>query len=185
MKFAAIFACLGFWIAGAALAFADRPPAIWIDVPFVSQSKDGCGSAAISMVLQYWTKHAGESAPPQMDASKIQGLLYSPRDKGIPASAMEKYFREQGFRTYTFRGEWSDLQHHLQQGRPLIVCLKASGARGPLHYSVVVGLDPEREYVFLNDPSAGKMLRISREGFQSEWDSAKNWTLLAVPAGQK
>jgi predicted double-glycine peptidase len=94
---------------------------------------------------------------------------------------MERYFREQGFRAFSFRGEWSDLQHHLQQGRPLIVCLKASGGRGPLHYSVVVGLDPEHEFVFLNDPAVGKMLRISREGFQSEWDSAKNWTLLAVP----
>jgi predicted double-glycine peptidase len=116
-----------------------------------------------------------------MDAAKIQSLLYSPRQRGIPANAMERYFREQGFRAFSFRGEWSDLQHHLQQGRPLIVCLKASGERGPLHYSVVVGLDSEHEFVFLNDPAAGKMLRISREGFQSEWDSTKNWTLLTVP----
>jgi predicted double-glycine peptidase len=166
---------------GGGMTFATDPPAIWIDVPYVLQTKEGCGSAAIAMVMQYWAKQAGKQASSQMDAARIQSLLYSPRQKGIPASAMEKYFREQGFRAFAFRGEWSDLRHHLQQGRPLIVCLKASGEGGPLHYSVVVGLDSEHEFVFLNDPAVGKMLRISREGFQSEWDSAKNWTLLAVP----
>jgi predicted double-glycine peptidase len=94
---------------------------------------------------------------------------------------MEKYFQKQGYRAFAFRGGWSDLKRHLQQGRPLIVCLRASGERGPLHYSVVVGLDERREFVFLNDPAMGKMIRFSRGGFQSEWDSAKNWTLLAVP----
>ena len=185
MKAAAIIAWVGLWIAGAGVVLATDPPAIWIDVPYVSQTKEGCGSAVISMVMQYWAKQAGEPVSSEMDAERIQALLYSPREKGIPASAMEKYLQERGYRTFAFRGEWSDLQNHLQKGRPLIVCLKASGARGPLHYSVVAGLDVGREFVFLNDPAQGKMLRMSREGFQSEWDSAKNWTLLAVPAGKK
>ncbi len=137
------------------------------------------------MVMQYWAKQAGRPVSPEMDAAKIQELLYSPRQRGIPASAMEKYFQQQGYRAFAFRGEWSDLQRHLQQGRPLIVCLKANGERGPLHYSVVVGLDAGREYIFLNDPAVGKMLRVSREGFQSEWDSVENWTLLAVPREEK
>jgi hypothetical protein len=33
----------------------------------------------------------------------------------------------------------------------------------------------------VNDPAQQKMLRISREGFESEWSSTHNWTLLAVP----
>jgi ABC-type bacteriocin/lantibiotic exporter with double-glycine peptidase domain len=185
VKAAAIIAWVGIWIAGAGVVLATDPPAIWIDVPYVSQTKEGCGSAVISMVMQYWAKQGGEPVSSEMDAERIQGLLYSPREKGIPASAMEKYLQERGYSTFAFRGEWSDLQNHLQKGRPLIVCLKASGARGPLHYSVVAGLDAGREFVFLNDPAQGKMLRMSREGFQSEWDSAKNWTLLAVPAGKK
>ena len=184
MKLGASIACLGIWIAGAGAILGAAAPGVWIDVPFVSQTKEGCGSAAISMVMQYWAKQAGQPASAQMDAAKIQGMLYSSRQKGVPASAMERYFQEQGYRTFAFRGEWRDLQHHLEQGRPLIVCLKASGERGPLHYSVVVGLDEGREFIFLNDPARGKMLRISREGFQTEWDSAKNWTLLAVPGGK-
>ena len=45
-------------------------------------------------------------------------------------------------------------------------------------------MDAARGYVFLKDPAKGKMLRMSREGFQSEWDAAKNWTLLVVPVGE-
>ena len=167
------------------MTLATDPPAIWIDVPYISQTKEGCGSAAISMVLHYWAKQTGKPESPEMDAAKIQALLYSPRQKGIPASSMEKYLQRQGFHVFSFRCEWNDLQIHLEKGRPLIVCLKASGDRGPLHYAVVVGVDAGREYVFLNDPAGGKMLRISREGFQSEWDAAGNWTLLAVPRGEK
>lgn len=184
MKTAALIVCLGLWLAGGEVVSATDPSALWIDVPYVPQTKEGCGSAVISMVMQYWAKQTGKKASQQTDAAKIQKLLYSPGQKGIPASAMEKYFQEQGYRTYPFRGDWSDLQNHLEKGRALIVALKASGARGPLHYAVVVGVDVVRGYIFLNDPARGKMLRVSREGFQSEWELAKNWTLLAVPVGE-
>jgi ABC-type bacteriocin/lantibiotic exporter with double-glycine peptidase domain len=185
VKLGALSIGIAIWMAGGGMVQSTNPPAIWIDVPYVSQSKEGCGSAVIAMVMQFWAKQTGKPESAEMDAAKIQTLLFSPRQKGIPASLMEKYFHEQGFRTFTFRGEWNDLQSHLEKGRPLIVCLKASGDRGPLHYSVVVGMDAARGYVFLNDPASGKMLRISREGFQTEWDAAKNWTLLAVPRGEK
>jgi ABC-type bacteriocin/lantibiotic exporter with double-glycine peptidase domain len=94
---------------------------------------------------------------------------------------VQAYLRESGYRVFVFQGAWSDLEHHIQQGRPLIVSLKASGPHEPLHYVVVVGIDPAREYVFVNDPAQQKMLRISRQGFESEWSYTRNWTLLAVP----
>jgi predicted double-glycine peptidase len=171
----------------APLAAADTAAGNWIDVPYIAQAKDGCGAAAISMVMQYWTaqptqKHDQQSGPSaSADPRKIQDLLFVPAEKGIPASAMLGYFEQSGYRTYAFRGDWSDLVRHLSQGRPLIVSLKASGRRGPLHYAVVVGVDWQRNFVFLNDPARGKMLRISREGFLGEWNPANNWTLLAVP----
>jgi uncharacterized protein YvpB len=61
------------------------------------------------------------------------------------------------------------------------VSLKASGPLEPLHYVVVVGIDAERGYVYMNDPAQQKLLRISREGFESEWNPTQNWALLAVP----
>jgi ABC-type bacteriocin/lantibiotic exporter with double-glycine peptidase domain len=186
VKRATLIACLVLGIACGKLALAaNDPQAIWIDVPYVAQAKEGCGSAAISMVMQYWAKQKGQNASAQMDAAKIQEALYSPKQQGIPASAMEKYFQEHGYRAFVFRGDWGDLQNHVSKGRPLIVSLGPNGATGPLHYAVVVGVDEARGYLFLNDPARGKMLRMSREGFQTEWDLGKRWTLLAVPAGER
>jgi ABC-type bacteriocin/lantibiotic exporter with double-glycine peptidase domain len=173
--------------ASAGLALAAETTVLWTDVPFIQQTKNGCGSAAISMVMQYWEKKDGQrgqpsaAGRPSADAEKIQAALFSPMAGGIPASRMQKYFQESGYRVFTFQGNWTDLKHHLEQGRPLIVSLKASGAHGPLHYVVVVGIDSERGYVFVNDPAQQKMLRISRKGFESEWSYTGDWTLLALP----
>jgi ABC-type bacteriocin/lantibiotic exporter with double-glycine peptidase domain len=156
----------------------------WIDVPFVAQTRDGCGSASISMVIRYWENKSGQAAPPTADPEKIQAALFSPADRGIPASMVRKYFLDIGYRAFAFQGQWGDLKHHLDQGRPLIVGIRESWAHGPLHYVVLVGIDSERGYVFVNDPAQQKMLRISREGFESEWSSTHNWTLLAVPRAE-
>src|SRR3984893_6854747 len=153
----------------------------WIDVPFVAQLGDGCGSASISMVIRYWENKRGQASSLTADPEKIQAALFSPTAGGIPASMMRKYFQDAGYRAFAFQGEWSDLKHHLEQGRPLIAALRASGPHGSVHYVVLVGIDWERGYVFVNDPAQQKMLRISREGFESEWSSTHNWTLLAVP----
>lgn len=181
MKFRAIFVLLLVSAAYAALPLAAETPALWIDVPFVPQVKDGCGSASISMVLQYWAAKNGQASPDFADAEKIQETLFSPAEGGIAASRMEAYFQQSGYRTFAFQGDWSDLKHHLEQGRPLIVSLKSSEPYGPLHYVVVVGIDSQRGYLFVNDPAQQKMLRISRQGFESEWSPAHHWTLLVVP----
>ena len=181
MKLRFIFVLLLVAAAGAGIALAADSAAIWIDVPYIAQAKDGCGSASISMVMQYWENKSGRAASLAADAKTIQSALFSPSEGGIPASKMQTYLRESGYRVFAFQGAWSDLEHHIQQGRPLIVSLKASGPHEPLHYVVVVGIDSAREYVFVNDPAQQKMLRMSRQGFESEWSYTRNWTLLAVP----
>lgn len=181
MKLRRILGLVLFVAAGAGIALAAAEPSLWIDVPFVAQVKNGCGSAAISMVLEYWEKKTGRAASSAADADKIQAALYSPAEEGIPASAMRRYFDVAGFRTFVIVGDWSELGHHLERGRPLIVSLKASGPHGPLHYVVVVGIDRARGYIYVNDPVQQKMLRLSREGFESEWSATEHWTLLAVP----
>jgi predicted double-glycine peptidase len=162
-------------------SWAAQPPGVWIDVPFVAQTKDGCGSAAISMVMQYWQGQTGQGATDSADPERIQSALYSRPAGGIPASKMREYFLAEGYRTFAFQGNWNDLRDHVQAGRPLIVSLKASGPLGPLHYVVITGIDAERGYVYLNDPAQQKSLRMSREGFESEWNPTHHWTLLAVP----
>ena len=155
-------------------------PGVWLDVPFVKQEKDGCGAASIAMVMQYWQRQQRESVNLDSDPAQIQRALYSPKAHGIYASDMERYFREKGFRTFTIRGEWEDLQQHLDKGRPLIVALKPSGG-APLHYVVVTGVDPEHAIVMVNDPAQRKLLKQDRSSFDREWSAADRWTLLAVP----
>jgi len=167
--------------AGVGSILAAQPPGVLSDVPFVAQTKDGCGSAAISMIMHYWENRAGQASTNSADPERIQSALYSRTTGGIPASKMREYFRGAGYRAFAFQGTWNDLKHHVQEGRPLIVSLKASIPLGPLHYVVVTGIDLERGYVYINDPAQQKSLRISREGFESEWNPTHNWTLLAVP----
>src|ERR1035437_9985530 len=110
MKLRAILAFVLISSASAAYALAEEAPAIWIDVPFVAQIKNGCGSASVSMVLKYWEKRDRQAASQSADPEKIQADLFSPELGGIPASSMQKYFQESGYRTFAFQGAWTDLQ---------------------------------------------------------------------------
>jgi ABC-type bacteriocin/lantibiotic exporter with double-glycine peptidase domain len=154
---------------------------VWLDVPFVKQTEEGCGSASISMLLQYWSGRGTVLAPLQADAGAIQEKLYSRKARGILASEMERYLRESGFRVFAFSGVWSDLQQHLEKGRPLIVSIQPAGARAVLHYVVVTGIAWQHHAVFVNDPVRGKLIRIERTEFEKQWEAASNWMLLAVP----
>jgi ABC-type bacteriocin/lantibiotic exporter with double-glycine peptidase domain len=155
---------------------------LWIDVPFVKQEKNGCGAASIAMVMQYWFRQQERQTDGSIaDAIEIQRVLYDPAANGIYGSAMEHYFQQHRFRTFSFRGEWSDIQQHIAKGRPLIVALEPPGADGPLHYVVVAGLDQDRGLVLLNDPAQRKLLKQDRSGFEKQWSGTDNWTLLALP----
>jgi predicted double-glycine peptidase len=154
---------------------------VWLDVPFVKQTEEGCGSAAIAMLLQYWSAHGTATAAGRSDSDAIQRQLYSRKAHGIYASDMQRYLQESGFRVFVIRGEWSDLRQQLSQGRPLIATIQPSAKKAPLHYVVVTGIDWERGAVFLNDPARGKLLLVERAEFEKEWQSATNWMLLAVP----
>src|SRR5258708_39525496 len=114
----------------------------------------------MAMVMEYWEKKTGHTAQGSVDAGTIQAMLYSPEEGGIPVSAMKRYFENAGYRTFAFVGDWGELGHHLERGRPLIVGLKASGPHGPLHYVVVVGIDSAKGTIYVNDPAQQKMLRI-------------------------
>ena len=155
---------------------------IWLDVPFIKQTVEGCGSASIAMLLQYWSAHGTQIAPEREDADAIQKQLYSRKGHGIYASDLERYLRDSGFRVFALRGEWSDLRDHLSKGRPLILSIEPGSSRAPLHYVVATGIDWQREAVFVNDPARGKLLRIERAEFEKEWQATKNYLLLAVPA---
>ena len=160
---------------------AAGPPGIWLDVPFVKQDTDGCGSASVAMIMQYWQRQNGSPASDSSDAQYIQRVLYSRSAHGIYASELERYLQQQQFRTFVFRGDWNALHQHLAKGRPLLVALQPASAKGPLHYEVVVGLDGNENTVLVNDPAQRKLLKQDWPTFEREWNAAGKWTLLAVP----
>jgi ABC-type bacteriocin/lantibiotic exporter with double-glycine peptidase domain len=153
---------------------------VWLDVPFVAQEQDGCGAATIAMLMQYWQQQPGGADLPRADAAAINRALSSRAAHGIYASEMEVYLQRHGYRTFAFRGEREDLKRHLEKGRPLIVALKP-GAKLPLHYVVVTGLDWNQGLVLVNDPAQRKLLKEERSRFDRDWNGAQRWMLLAVP----
>ncbi len=155
---------------------------IYLDVPYVRQSRDGCGSACLAMILAYWEARdpAFRSSAPD-EAGIIQEQLYSKTAHGIYARDMARYLQRSGMRVFAFAGGWDDLEQHIRKGRPLIVCLKEPGWHGPHHYVVVTGVDAGRQQVLVNDPVRGKLTAEKWPVFNKAWKGAGNWTLLAVP----
>jgi tetratricopeptide (TPR) repeat protein len=157
------------------LLLALAQAALWIDVPFVQQDKNGCGSASVWMVMQYWK----QDATPRVE--EIHRQLYSEEAGGIFGRDMEKYLQAHDYRTFIFKGEWTDLEEQIAKGRPVIICLERNARGTPLHYVVVAGIDPVQNLVLVNDPARRKLLSMSRAEFEAGWSATENWTLLAVP----
>jgi ABC-type bacteriocin/lantibiotic exporter with double-glycine peptidase domain len=160
---------------------AQAPRAVWLDVPFVHQPREGCGAASISMVMEYWNAQTGRRAAPADNVNNIQRLLYSPGKHGIAASAMAAYFRRHGYQAFAFNGRWADLEQHLRKGRPLIAAIRPRG-QSELHYVVIDGIDPVHSLVMMNDPAERKLLTEERAAFAKDWSATHNWLLLAVPS---
>lgn len=169
----------------AATLTAQAPRGVWIDVPFVHQPREGCGAAALAMVMEYWAKQPSSAAmhaeAADRDVDRIQHELYVPREHGIPASAMQSYLERHGFRVFALNGRWADLEEQLGKGRPLIVAIRPEGQKD-FHYVVIDGVDPGRELVMMNDPAERKLLSEERAAFEKDWSATHNWMLLAVPA---
>jgi predicted double-glycine peptidase len=163
-----------------ALVLAAEPANMWLDVPFVAQTRDGCGAASIAMVMRYWERQQGQAARTEAEPEQILHALYSEPAHGIYASAMAHYFEANGFRAFAFAADWIDIERELHYGRPLIVALKP-GAGSSLHYAVVAGMDEPEQLVLVNDPAQRKLLKEDQSQFEREWKAAGNWALLAVP----
>lgn len=169
---------VGMWLAALTLLAATPLPAEtqWIDVPWVKQPREGCGAAAIAMVMRYWEARA--AGPPAEEVSAIQRALYDPALHGIGSREMETYFRGHGYSALSFAGIEEDLGKQIARGRPLIVALGA-GPGKPLHYVVVIGVGSND--ILVNDPEAGKLQTIRMPEFDKRWTMTGRWTLLAVP----
>jgi ABC-type bacteriocin/lantibiotic exporter with double-glycine peptidase domain len=168
-------------LCGVLFAAAPERTGVWLDVPFIPQQKDGCGSAVIAMVISYWQlQQPGDQRTP-VDPGEIQRSLLSRPAHGIYASDLQKYIEEHGFQTYAFQGDWGLVRTHLEKGRPLIAALKPVKGASTLHYVVIAGLDWQNHLLLVNDPAQRKLLKVERKQFENEWAATHRWTLLALP----
>ena len=80
---------------------------------------------------------------PQTAAGRRVPDRLMPGPRRLPA-VMPRYFEAHGFRAFAFAGNWSDIERHVQLGRPLIVALQPDS--GPsFHYVVIAGFDELRQ----------------------------------------
>jgi len=153
---------------------------LWLDVPFVKQEKNGCGPASIAMVMQYWQKQLGAASKSAAEMTEIVRALQPNEKHDVRASEMVRYFEQNGYRAFSFAGQWSDLERELAKGRPIIAALKPDSGNS-LHYVVVAGVDDNQDMILINDPAQRKLLKEDRARFEKEWMVTGYWTLLAVP----
>lgn len=154
--------------------------ALWINVPFVAQPRDGCGAASVAMVMRYWAAQEHLALTNAEDVSAIQKQVYSRRLHGATPAALEGYLQRNGYRTFAVDGSWHELNEQIRKGRPVIVALRPPGQRA-LHYVVIDGIDPGRGLIMMNDPELRKLLPESRKQFEKDWSATHRWMLLAVP----
>jgi predicted double-glycine peptidase len=167
------------WILTCALA-VPAAAAEHLKVPFFRQEKNGCGAASVAMVVHYWRAVVPQPDSTSPSPGTIYDLLYRPERKGILLADMRRYLEELGFRAFTLRAEWTDLQQNLAKARPLIVGLKKK-PKGRIHFAVVIAADAD--HVWLNDPTQRSVGRVRQSEFARQWELADRWLLLATPAG--
>lgn len=148
-----------------------------LDVPFFQQQKNGCGAASVAMVMHYWGRQMASTSP---SPERVYKRLYDEKRKGIPLSDMRRYLEESGFRAFTLRGQWEDVERNLAMGRPIIVGLRKKGSTKRMHFAVLVGADGD--HVWLNDPTRKKADRLKEPAFRKQWDLAERWMLLSTPS---
>jgi ABC-type bacteriocin/lantibiotic exporter with double-glycine peptidase domain len=143
-------------------------------VPVLRQtSSDGCGAAALAMVLGYWERDVAQE---EIRAASTAGL-----GEGIRADALRDFARGQGLQAFLIEGDAADLERELGRSRPVLVgVVKRQGRRAYPHYEVVVGIDRERRRVVTIDPARGQRER-KLDRFVEEWAAAGRLTLVVFP----
>lgn len=136
-------------------------------------SRDGCGAAALAMVLGHWGR------PVTQD--EVWAASPPASGQGIRADALRDFARRQGLEAFLVEGQPGDLQRELGRARPVLVgVMKRQGRRAYPHYEVVVGLNRQRQRVLTLDPAQGRVER-SIDHFTAEWAAAGRLTLVIFP----
>lgn len=147
-----------------------------LDVPFLPQTDDLCGGAAVAMVLRYW----GAATRPDDFAA-----LVDPARAGIPADVLAADVRRRGWTSLPFRGATreaglDDVRGHVNAGRPVVALIAVGPAR--YHYVVVVAVTGDA--LVVHDPAQAPFGVWTAASFDQAWSASGRWALLVLPSAQ-
>ena len=144
-------------------------PLIVPDVPFLPQTEELCGGAALAMVLRYW---GATDVDPEDFAAALNA-----DGSGIAVSSLLRLAEARGFASLSLAGSPAEAVAHLQEGRPLIA-LAASG-KSRRHYVVLLAWANRR--VLLHDPALGPFRVVPESDWLPRWSETDNATILVLP----
>lgn len=142
-------------------------------VPFVRQTSDDCGPAALAGVMQFHGRRA--------DLAAITSAVYLPKLGGTLPMDLERYAKDAGFRTDASSGNLDLLRQAVRANRP-VICLLDLGF-GPFrrpHYVSVVGFDDGNGLIVVHDGETANAT-MSYETFGKAWKRAGNWMIVVTP----
>ncbi len=173
------------WTAGATAAGGPAEPAApppagqigsnrLLDVPYLPQTEDLCGGAAVAMVLRYW----GERRVYPEDFAELVDRSAS----GIRTDVLAADLRRRGSRVFPVdanagsNGEW--IRQQVELGRPIVALIEVRPNR--YHYVVVVAWTGDQ--VIVHDPARAPFRAMSRAEFDGAWAQAGRWAMLILPS---
>ncbi|MGD9906465.1 MAG: C39 family peptidase [Vicinamibacterales bacterium] len=146
-----------------------------LDVPYLPQTEDLCGGAAVAMVLRYW----GE---PRVYPGDFAALVERELG-GIRTDVLLDAVRQRGWLTLPRHGATADdvaaLGTEIAAGRPVVVLI-AVGA-GRYHYVVMVAATDD--HVVVHDPARAPFRVLTRAAFDEAWAAAGRWAVTILPDG--
>ena len=163
--------------ATSAAARDSSPRASLLDVPYLSQTQQLCGGAAVAMVLRYWGEH---NVLPQDFASLVE-----PSENGIRTSVLTDAVTRRGWQAVpasidaTASTAW--LASEIGKGHPIIALIEVSPRT--YHYVVVVGVTVNE--VVYHDPARAPFRIVPIREFEQQWAAANRWTLVVLPAANR
>lgn len=161
-------------------AFAQTPPADpagstrLLDVPYLTQTEDLCGGAAMAMVLRYW---GDRRVQPEDFASLIDRSA-----AGIRTDVLTADVRRRGWQGFPIDGatgahhDW--MRDQIDRGRPIVALIEVRPNR--YHYIVIVGWTAAQ--VIAHDPASAPFQTWTRQDFDRAWAAAGRWAMLVLPS---
>jgi ABC-type bacteriocin/lantibiotic exporter with double-glycine peptidase domain len=142
-------------------------------VPFIRQSGNDCGPAALAGVSAYYGRPA--------DLGAITTAIYIPKLRGTLPMDIEQYARTAGFQTRSSGNTVDALTSAIRNNNP-VICLLDLGI-GPYrqpHYVTVTGFDGGNKIIIMHDGATANRT-MTYETFGKYWSRAGNWMIVITP----